>query len=423
MSVQGHPEAEAQDQPHPPGVLAAEAEPVRADPHYARRWLVLAVVLTAQVMILLDGTVVNVALPSAQRALGFSDAARPWVITAYVLAFGSLLPLGGRLADVVGRKTMFMTGLVGFALASAVAGAAPTIGTLLAARAVQGAFAAARAPAALSLLVVTFTDLKELNKAFAIFGAVAGSAGAIGLLLGGVLTDYASWRWCMYINIIFAVIAGAGGLSLLHNSRDANRPRLSIPSTILGSAALFGLVFGSAQAETSGWGWGHHHVAGRWRRSAGHLRGPAEVREAPAIPLRVIADRNRGAAYLALFLTYGAMFAVFLFLTYYIQDVKGYSPIITGVGSCRSLSQSEGRHHHPGPAAAAPHHAHHRLRRAHPGCRRSRPAHPGRRHQQLRSLAAAQHDPHGHRHRLRRCRRHRNRPAGRRTPDACTAAR
>jgi EmrB/QacA subfamily drug resistance transporter len=332
MSVQGHPEAEAQDQPHPPGGPATAAEPVRADPHHARRWLVLAVVLTAQVMILLDGTVVNVALPSAQRDLGFSDASRPWVITAYVLAFGSLLPLGGRLADVVGRKTMFMTGLVGFALASVLAGAAPNIGTLLAARAVQGAFAAALAPAALSLLVVTFTDLKELNKAFAIFGAVAGSAGAIGLLLGGVLTDYASWRWCMYINIIFAVIAGAGGLSLLHNSRDANRPRLSIPSTIIGSAALFGLVFGSAKAETNGWS---AAVTITSLVAGGVLLVIFVVLQKyekhPLIPLRVIADRNRGAAYLALFLTYGAMFAMFLFLTYYIQDVKGYSPVITGV--------------------------------------------------------------------------------------------
>src|ERR1700742_2161336 len=331
MSVQGHPEAEAQDQPHPPGALAAEAGQV-TDPHYARRWLVLAVVLTAQVMILLDGTVVNVALPSAQRDLGFSDAARPWVITAYVLAFGSLLPLGGRLADVVGRKTMFMIGLVGFALASALGGAAPNVGTLLAARAVQGVFAAALAPAALSLLVVTFTDLRELNRAFAIFGAVAGSAGAIGLLLGGVLTDYVSWRWCMYINIIFAVIAVVGGIRLLHNSRDANRPRLSIPSTLIGSAALFGLVFGSAKAQTSRGG-----AAGTVATLvAGGLLLVMFVvlqkyEQHPLIPLRVIADRNRGAAYLALVLTYGAMFALFLFLTYYIQDVKGYSPVFTGV--------------------------------------------------------------------------------------------
>ena len=332
MSVQGPPEAGLTGQPDQPGAPAAELPPAAADPHYARRWLVLAVVLVAQTMILLDGTVVNVALPSAQRDLGFSNASQQWVITAYVLAFGSLLPLGGRLADVLGRKTMFMIGLVGFAAASAVGGAAPNIGTLLAARAVQGAFAAALAPAALSLLVVTFTDLRELNKAFAIFGAVAGGSGAIGLLLGGVLTDYVSWRWCMYINIIFAVVAAAGGISLLHNSRDASRPRLSIPSTILGAAALFGLVFGSAKAQTNGWGSAvtiASLAAGAALLAVFVLVQKYEKH--PLIPLRVLADRNRGAAYLALVLTYGGMFSMFLFLTYYIQDVKGYSPVITGV--------------------------------------------------------------------------------------------
>src|SRR6201994_2547731 len=332
MSVQGPPEAGLTGQPDQPGAPAAELPPAAADPHYARRWLVLAVVLVAQTMILLDGTVVNVALPSAQRDLGFSNASQQWVITAYVLAFGSLLPLGGRLADVLGRKTVFMIGLVGFALASALGGAAPNIGTLLAARAVQGVFAAALAPAALSLLVVTFTDLKELNKAFAIFGAVAGSAGAIGLLLGGVLTDYVSWRWCMYINIIFAVVAAAGGITLLHNSRDANRPRLSIPSTILGAAALFGLVFGSAKAQTSGWGSAVTIASlGAGAALLVVFVLVQKYEKHPLIPLRVIADRNRGAAYLALVLTYGAMFALFLFLTYYIQDVKGYSPVFTGV--------------------------------------------------------------------------------------------
>ncbi len=163
-------------------------------------------------------------MPSAQADLGFSDANRQWVITAYVLAFGSLLPLGGRLADTYGRKTMFIVGLLGFAIASAVGGAAPNIGTLITARAVQGGFAAILAPAALSLITVIFTDLRELNKAFGIFGAVSGSAGAIGLLLGGLLTDYVNWRWCMYVNIVLAVVGIIGGLTLLsqlHRSRQA----------------------------------------------------------------------------------------------------------------------------------------------------------------------------------------------------------
>jgi EmrB/QacA subfamily drug resistance transporter len=333
--------------PAPSPVASTETS---IDPHYARRWLILGVILVAQVMILLDSTVINVALPSAQKDLGFSDATRQWVITAYVLAFGSLLPLGGRLSDIVGRKTMMLSGLVGFAIASAVGGAAQNIETLIVARTVQGVFAAALAPAALSLIVVTFKELQELNKAFAIFGAVAGGAGAIGLLLGGVLTSYASWRWCMYINIAFAVVALVGGLSLLHNSTETNKPRLSIPGTIVGSAALFGLVFGSAKAETNGWGSG---------TTVGSLVGGAlllvgfvilqKYEKHPLIPLRVLADRNRGAAYLVQAFAYAGMFALFLFLTYYIQGVKGYSPVKTGfaflpipfaIGGTASFTQS-----------------------------------------------------------------------------------
>jgi MFS family permease len=241
-----------------PGVSVAKADAAQStvphNPYYERRWMALGVVVIAQIMILLDATVVNVALPSAQADLGFSDANRQWVITAYVLAFGSLLPLGGRLADAFGRKTMFIVGLLGFAIASAVGGAAPNIGTLIIARAVQGGFAAILAPAALSLITVIFTDLRELNKAFGIFGAVSGSAGAIGLLLGGLLTDYVSWRWCMYVNIVLAVVGMIGGVMLLHNSIEPNKPKLSVPSTIVGSAAIFGLVFGSAKAQTDGWG-------------------------------------------------------------------------------------------------------------------------------------------------------------------------
>lgn len=317
----------------PPTDASANEPPKPSeDPHYARRWLILGVVLVAQVMILLDATVVNVALPSAQADLGFSDATRQWVITAYVLAFGSLLPLGGRLSDVVGRKTMLLTGLVGFAIASGVGGAAQNIGTLITARAVQGVFAAALAPAALSLIVVTFKELKELNKAFAIFGAVAGGSGAIGMLLGGALTDWASWRWCMYINIAFAVVALFGGLTLLHNSTEANKPRLSIPSTLIGSAALFGIVFGSAKAETDGWGGvvTVSSLVGGVVLLLGFVVLQKYERH-PLIPLRVLADRNRGAAYLTQALTYAGMFAMFLFLTYYAQTVKGYSPIKTGV--------------------------------------------------------------------------------------------
>ena len=317
---------------------AATAEAVEAhsaappNPHYERRWMALGVILIAQVMLLLDATIVNVALPSVQADLGFSDATRQWVVTAYLLALGSLLPLGGRLADAFGRKTMFMVGLLGFAVASAVGGAAPNIATLITARAVQGGFAAVLAPAALSLITVIFTDQKELNKAFAIFGAVAGSASAIGLMLGGSLTDYADWRWTMYVNVAFAIVGIIGGVALLHNSTESNKPKLSAPSTIVGSAAIFGLVFGSAKAQTDGWGAGFTLTS----LIAGGLLlvgfvALQKVDRNPLIPLHVIADRNRGAAYLTLLLGQAATFALFLFLTYYFQGVLGYSPIKTGI--------------------------------------------------------------------------------------------
>jgi EmrB/QacA subfamily drug resistance transporter len=312
----------------------ATREPSAAppNPHHERRWLALGVILIAQMMLLLDATIVNVALPSVQVDLGFSDASRGWVVTAYLLAFGSLLLLGGRLADTFGRKNTFITGLVGFAVASAVAGAATNIETLITARAIQGAFAAVMAPAALSLIVVIFTDLKELNKAFAIFGAVAGSSSAIGLLLGGLLTDYASWRWTMYVNVIFAVVGVIGGLALLHNSAEADKPRLSVPSTIVGTAAIFGLVFGSAKAQTDGWS----SAATLIPLIAGGLLlvgfvALQKVDPNPLVPLRVVADRNRGAGLLTLLLGQAGVFVLFLFLTYYFQGVLGYSPIKTGL--------------------------------------------------------------------------------------------
>ena len=326
MSTKAPPGADA-----PSATVAVEAHPT-PNPHYERRWLALGVILIAQIMILLDATIVNVALPSAQADLGFSNAARPWVVTAYLLAFGSLLPLGGRLADAFGRKNMFIVGLSGFALASAAGGAAPNIDTLITARAAQGGFAAVLAPAALSLITVIFTEMKELNKAFAIFGAVAGSSAAIGLLLGGLLTDYANWRWCMYVNIAFAIAGIIGGLALLHNSIEPDKPKLSVPSTIVGSAAIFGIVFGSAKAQTDGWS----SALTLTPLIAGGLLligfvALQKVDRHPLIPLHVVSDRNRGAAYLTLMLGQAGVFALFLFLTYYFQGVLHYSPIKTGI--------------------------------------------------------------------------------------------
>src|SRR6185369_14786180 len=196
---------------------------------YERRWLILAAIAVAQLMIVLDLTIVNIALPSAQKDLGFSNDARQWVITAYALAFGSLLLLGGRISDLFGRKWTFITGLLGFASASALGGSAQTFGMLVSARALQGVFAAMLAPAALSLLTTTFTDPAERGKAFGVFGAIAGAGGAVGLLLGGLLTEYLTWRWCLYVNLFFAAIAGVGAAILLHRQPPGDRPRIDIP--------------------------------------------------------------------------------------------------------------------------------------------------------------------------------------------------
>lgn len=302
------------------------------NPHHDRRWLILVVLGIAQLMVVLDGTVVNIALPSAQHALGFSDGNRQWIVTAYSLAFGSLLLLGGRLADLLGRKRMFLIGLVGFALASAVGGAADGFGMLVTARAVQGAFGAMLAPAALSLLTTTFTHPRERAKAFGVYGAIAGGGAAVGLLLGGVLTEYLSWRWCMYINLIFAAAAFVGGMAWLQNQRAEHRPKLDIPGIVTVSAGLFSLVYGFSHAETGGWasattvGFLIAGVVLLGAFLAIQTRSPH-----PLLPLRILTDRNRGGSYLAIFVVGIGMFGVFLFLTYYLQASLGYSAVLTGV--------------------------------------------------------------------------------------------
>ena len=303
-----------------------------ADPHHARRWLILVMVAMAQLMIVLDVTIVNIALPTAQHELGFSSDARQWVITAYALAFGSLLLLGGRVADLFGRKYAFLIGLAGFAVASAVGGAANGFEMLVIARAAQGLFGALLAPAALSLLTTTFTDVKERGRAFGIFGAIAGGGAAIGLLLGGVLTQYLDWRWCMFVNIIFAVIAFIGGMTLLVHRPSENRPKLDLPGTVTASAGLFFLVYGFSNAETHDWSavsvWGFL-VAGVALLAAFVV---IETRvEHPLLPLRVVLDRDRGGAYLAVFLLGIGMFGIFLFLTYYLQQNLGFTPVKSGV--------------------------------------------------------------------------------------------
>jgi len=303
----------------------------RAGPGDRRRWLILGVIGLAQLMVVLDVTVMNIALPSAQRALHFTTADRQWVVTAYTLAFGSLLLLGGRLADLLGRKVTFLIGLLGFAGVSAIGGASVNFGMLITARACQGAFGALLVPSALSLLTTTFTEPKERGKAFGIYGAIAAAGGAIGLLLGGALTEYLSWRWTLYVNLIFAGAAFIGGAILLTRQSSQVKPKLDIPGVLLVSSALFCLVYGFSNAATHGW-----HTPSTWGFLVAGVallvvfaiwQGRAA---SPLLPPRIVLDRNRGGAYASMLIASSGMFGVFLFLTYYLQQTLAYSPVVTG---------------------------------------------------------------------------------------------
>jgi EmrB/QacA subfamily drug resistance transporter len=298
-----------------------------------RRWTALVFIALAQLMVVLDATIVNIALPSAQHALGISDGNKQWVITAYTLAFGGLLLFGGRIADLVGRKRMFIIGLLGFAGASALGGAAVNTGMLLGARALQGAFGALLAPAALSLLSVMFAEAKERAKAFGIYGAIAGGGGAIGLILGGLLTEHLDWRWTLFVNVAIAVVAVTGAALVIREPEGArNRNGLDIPGVLLGTLGLVALVYAFTRAESNGWSAGS--TVGLFVAAVVLLAAFAVVEsrvKAPLLPLRVVADRNRGGVYLSLGLAVIGMFGLFLFLTYYLQVVKGYSPVTTGL--------------------------------------------------------------------------------------------
>ncbi len=299
-----------------------------------KRWLALGVIALAQLMVVLDASIVNIALPSAQRDLHIatlSDA--QWVITAYTLAFGGLLLLGGRIADFVGRKRTFLVGLIGFAAASGLGGAAVNAPMLYSSRALQGAFAALLAPAALSLISTTFTEAKERATAFGVYGAIAGGGAAIGLILGGVLTEYASWRWCLLVNIPIALGAAAAALPLVRESAAQGNRKYDIPGAVLATAGLVALVYGFTEASKAGVGW----AAGRTVAllvAAVALLVAFVVREtrtaSPLLPLRVPLDRNRGGSYLASLLVGGGLFSMFLFLTYYFQRNLGYSPLRSG---------------------------------------------------------------------------------------------
>lgn len=303
----------------------------RTDP---RRWAALIFISIAQLMVILDSAIMNIALPSAQHALHFSDGGRQWVITAYGLAFGGLLILGGRIGDIIGRKRAFIAGLVGFALASALGGIATDLSMLLIARALQGAFGALLAPSAMALISLAFTDGKERAKAFGVFGAIATAGGAIGLLLGGVLTQYLSWRFALFVNVPIAVVGIIGAVTVVRDNHSSagNRARLDVPGAFLATIGLVALVFGFSEAESSGWSSGL--TVTMFVAAAVLLLSFVAVEakvKSPLLPLHVVTERNRAGAYLSMGLAVIAMFGMFLFLSYYMQEVKGYSPVLAGV--------------------------------------------------------------------------------------------
>ena len=297
-----------------------------------RRWWTLPVVSAAQLLVVLDGTIVNIALPSAQHALGMSDASRHWVITAYALAFGGLLLIGGRVSGALGHRRTFMIGLAGFAAASALAGAAAGPEMLIATRALQGVFAAALAPAGLSLLTTTFAEGRDRGRAFGVFAAVGAAGSAVGLVLGGLLTEYTSWRWCLFINVPIALIALLGSAVVPRDRPTRVAGRLDVPGALLSAAAFVAVVYAFSQAEHLGWASPTvlALLLGGLLLLAAFVVVERRAAE-PLLPMRVLAHRARAGAFVAITLMFVAMFGFYLFMSYYTQAILGYSPVQAGL--------------------------------------------------------------------------------------------
>ena len=295
------------------------------------RWRTLLVVAISQLMIVLDSSIMNIAIPSAKVELGISDANQQWVITAYTLAFGSLLLLGGRIGDFMGRKKIFIIGLIGFAAASALGGIASNQGLLFASRALQGVFGALLAPAALAIISVTFTVPKERAKAFGVIGAISGGGAAIGLILGGTLTEYFSWRWCLGVNTPIAIVAALLALAYVRESRADGDRHYDIPGVITATAGLFSLTYGFNEAAIKGWS---SNTTISFLVAAVVLLVIFVVIEKkvanPLMPLRVVTERNRAGSYLGSLVVGAGLFSMFLFLGLYLQVILGYSPLKSG---------------------------------------------------------------------------------------------
>ncbi|WP_236833152.1 MFS transporter [Blastococcus sp. KM273128] len=341
---------------------AAAGAPAAADEPYEKRWLALGVIAMTVLLVILDATIVNIALPAVTADLGISAASQQWIVTAYTLTFGGFLLLGGRIADFWGRKRTYLVGAAGFAVASALGGIAQNEAMLFGARALQGVFGALLAPASLALLTVLFTDPKERAKAFGVYGAIAGGGSAVGLLLGGVLTEYADWRWCFWVNLPVALLAIVLAVPIVPESKAPGDTSYDIPGAVLVTLGLGAVVYGftrvaeasqanaaeaaaaNAQAAAqgapalvapeSGWtdGLAWVFIVGGLVLVALFVLLELRTRN-PLLPMRIVLDRNRGGAYLTSTLVGAGLIGAFFFLSLYFQQVLGYEPVTAGLAS------------------------------------------------------------------------------------------
>ncbi|HLI44095.1 MAG TPA: MFS transporter [Acidimicrobiales bacterium] len=310
---------------------AADSAPAQ---RHAPDWLILTLVCVAQFMVLLDVSIVNVALPAMKQSLGFSEPDLQWVLNAYTLTFAGFLLLGGRAADVFGRRRIFLAGLVVFTGASLLGGLAQDQAWLITARAVQGMGAAILSPATLTILTTTFTEPRARSRAMGLWSAVAGAGGAAGALLGGMLTEELSWRWILFINIPIGIATMVLGRAFLRESRVlGERQPPDVPGAVLVTAGLTALVLGVVRTTTVGWGSWQTAVSlgGAALLIAAFLFYEARVAKHPLMPLRMFERRSVWSANLVMFLLSGAIFAMWFFVSLYLQQVRGYTPIGTGL--------------------------------------------------------------------------------------------
>jgi MFS family permease len=329
---------------------------------YEKRWLALGVIAMTVLLVILDATIVNIALPAVSADLDITAATQQWIVTAYTLTFGGFLLLGGRIADYWGRKRTYLVGAAGFAVASALGGIAQNEGMLFAARALQGVFGALLAPASLALLTVLFTDPRERAKAFGVYGAIAGGGSAVGLLLGGVLTEYADWRWCFWVNLPVALLAVVLAIPIVPESKAPGDTSYDIPGAVLVTLGLASIVYGftrvaeASQTNATEAATANAQAAAQGDPTlvtpeSGWTDGPAwlfivgglvlvalfvllELRTRnPLLPMRIVLDRNRGGAYLTSTLVGAGLIGAFFFLSLYFQQVLGYEPVVAGLAS------------------------------------------------------------------------------------------